>query len=37
MEHTIQKLTDLIGIITEKVPDENDLKGFPQKSTDRYT
>lgn len=29
MEQTIQKLTDLIGIITEKFPDETDLKGFP--------
>ena len=29
MEQTTQKLTDLIGIITERFPDENDLKGFP--------
>lgn len=29
MEKTIQKLTDLIGAITESFPDENDLKGFP--------
>jgi hypothetical protein len=29
MEQTIQKLTDLIGIIIERFPDENDLKGFP--------
>jgi cell division protein FtsB len=29
MEQTIQKLADLIGVITETFPDENDLKGFP--------
>jgi hypothetical protein len=29
MEQTIQKVTDLIGVITEAFPDENDLKGFP--------
>lgn len=28
MEQTIQKLNDIIGIITEKFPDNNDLKGF---------
>jgi vacuolar-type H+-ATPase subunit I/STV1 len=28
MEQTVQKLTDLIKAITEKFPDENDLKGF---------
>ena len=29
MEQTMQKLTELIGTITERFPDENDLKGFP--------
>ncbi|MBI3138011.1 MAG: hypothetical protein HYZ15_05470 [Sphingobacteriales bacterium] len=29
MEQTIQKLNDLIGVISTKLPDENDLKGFP--------
>ena len=29
MEPTIQKVTDLIEVITDRFPDENDLKGFP--------
>lgn len=29
MEQTMQKLTELVGTITVKFPDENDLKGFP--------
>ncbi len=29
MEKTIQKLTDLISVITERFPDQTDLKGFP--------
>jgi uncharacterized coiled-coil DUF342 family protein len=29
MEQTSQKLSNLINIVTEKIPDGNDLKGFP--------